>query len=235
VRVDGGWRVTGQKVWTSDARSCNRGLVTVRTDPDVPKHKGITMVVIDMASPGVMVRPLRELTGDAMFNEVFLEDVLVPDSDVIGAVNAGWTVARATLANERISIGSGDAEFCPVSLAVDALRDAGLAADAGFLRNVGRLVAEKQAMRLLSVRTAARAVTGADPGPEGGVTKLLTGEHQQRVADLLTRIAGVGLALDGDPSVQHAVLFTRGLTIAGGTSEIIRTQIAERILGLPRG
>jgi alkylation response protein AidB-like acyl-CoA dehydrogenase len=235
VRVDGGWRVTGQKVWTSDAQSCNRGLVTVRTDPDVPKHKGITMLVIDMASEGVTVRPLRELTGDAMFNEVFLDDVMVPDSDVVGAVNAGWTVARATLANERISIGSGDAEFCPVSLAVDALREAGLPADAGLLRDVGRLVAEKQAMRLLSVRTAARAVTGADPGPEGGVTKLLTGEHQQRVADLLTRIAGAGLALDGDPAVQHAVLFTRCLTIAGGTSEIIRTQIAERILGLPRG
>jgi len=235
VRMDGGWRVTGQKVWTSDAQSCNRGLVTVRTDPDVPKHKGITMLVIDMASEGVTVRPLRELTGDAMFNEVFLDDVFVPDADVVGAVNAGWTVARATLANERISIGSGDAEFCPVSLAVDALREAGLPADAGLLRDVGRLVAEKQAMRLLSVRTAARAVTGADPGPEGGVTKLLTGEHQQRVADLLTRIAGAGLVLDGDPAVQHAVLFTRCLTIAGGTSEIIRTQIAERILGLPRG
>jgi alkylation response protein AidB-like acyl-CoA dehydrogenase len=235
VRVDGGWRVSGQKVWTSDAQSCNRGLVTVRTDPDAPKHKGITMVVIDMASPGVLVRPLRELTGDAMFNEVFLDDVLVPDSGVVGAVNAGWTVARATLANERISIGSGDAEFCPVSLAVDALGEAGPRADAGFLRDVGKLVAEKQAMRLLSVRTAARAVTGAEPGPEGGVTKLLTGEHQQRVAELLTRIAGAGLALDGDPAVQHAVLFTRCLTIAGGTSEIIRTQIAERILGLPRG
>jgi 3-oxochol-4-en-24-oyl-CoA dehydrogenase len=239
VRVDGGWRVTGQKVWTSDAQSASRGLATVRTDPDAPKHKGITMLVIDMTAPGVTVRPLREITGEAMFNEVFLDDVFVPDADVVGSVNAGWTVARATLANERISIGTGEVEFCPVSLAVDALRARGDGtrdvADSSLLRDLGRLVAEKQAMRLLGVRTAARAVTGAEPGPEGSLTKLLSGEHQQRVADLLARIGGAGLALDGDPAVQYAVLFTRGLTIAGGTSEIIRTQIAERVLGLPRG
>jgi alkylation response protein AidB-like acyl-CoA dehydrogenase len=171
--------------------------------------------------------------------EVFLDDVFVPDADVVGAVNAGWTVARATLANERISIGTGEVEFCPVSLAVDMLRARGAGvrgdgADSGLLRDLGRLVAEKQAMRLLGVRAAARAVTGADPGPEGSLTKLLSGEHQQRVADLLARAGGASLALDGDPAVTHAMRFTRGLTIAGGTSEIIRTQIAERVLGLPR-
>jgi alkylation response protein AidB-like acyl-CoA dehydrogenase len=237
VAVDGGWRVSGQKVWTSDARSANRGLATVRTDPDAPKHKGITMFVIDMTAPGVTVRPLREITGEAMFNEVFLDDVFVPDRDVVGAVNAGWTVARATLANERISIGTGEVEFCPVTLAVDALRARGDAhgADSGLLRDLGRLLAEKQAMRLLGVRAAARAVTGADQGPEGSLTKLLSGEHQQRVADLLARIGGPELALDGDPTVHYAILFARGLTIAGGTSEIIRTQIAERVLALPRG
>jgi len=237
VAVDGGWQVSGQKVWTSDARSANRGLATVRTDPDAPKHKGITMFVIDMTAPGVTVRPLREITGEAMFNEVFLDDVFVPDCDVVGAVNAGWTVARATLANERISIGTGEVEFCPVTLAVDALGARGDAdgPDSGLLRDLGRLVAEKQAMRLLGVRAAARAVTGADPGPEGSLTKLLSGEHQQRVADLLARIGGPELALDGDPAAHYAILFARGLTIAGGTSEIIRTQIAERVLGLPRG
>ena len=236
TRADGGWRVSGQKVWTSDARSANRGLATVRTDPDVPKHKGISMMVIDMTAPGVTVRPLRELTGEAMFNEVFLDDVFVPDADVVGEVNAGWTVARATLANERISIGAGEVEFCPATLAVDALRARGDSEepDSGLLRDLGRLVAEKQAMRLLGVRTAALAVAGADPGPEGSLAKLLSGEHQQRVADLLARIGGPELALDGDPAVQYAILFSRGLTIAGGTSEIIRTQIAERVLGLPR-
>src|ERR1700751_740288 len=125
-----------------------------------------------------------------MFNECFLDDVFVPDADVVGAVNAGWTGARATLANERISIGAGEVEFCPVTLAVEPLRSRGDAGgpDSGLLRDLGRLVAEKQAMRLLGVRTAARAVTGADPGPEGSITKLLSGEHQQRVADLLVRI-----------------------------------------------
>ena len=236
----GGWQVTGQKVWTSDAQSCNRGFATVRTDPDAPKHQGITMVVIDMTSPGVTVRPLREITGEAMFNEVFLDDVFVPDDDVVGEVNAGWTVARATLANERISIGGG-VEVAPVTLAVEALRasdgalaDGGPHGDAGLRRDVGRLVAERQAMRLLSFRNAARAVTGADPGPEGGVTKLVSGEHQQRVADVLLRIGGPGAVLDGDRTLQYTVLFTRAMTIAGGTSEIIRTQIAERVLGLPR-
>ena len=237
VRVDGGWRVSGQKVWTSDARSANRGLATVRTDPDAPKHKGITMLVVDMTAPGVTVRPLREITGEAMFNEVFLDDVFIPDADVVGEVNAGWAVARATLANERISIGAGEVEFCPVTLAVDALRARADAdePDSGLLRELGRLVAEKQAMRLLGVRTAALAVAGADPGPEGSLAKLLSGEHQQRVAALLARIGGQELALDGDPAVHYAILFTRGLTIAGGTSEILRTQIAERVLGLPRG
>ena len=236
-RVDGGWLVTGQKVWTSDAQACNRGLATVRTDPDAPKHEGITMVVIDMTSPGVVVRPLREITGEAMFNEVFLDDVFVPVDDVVAEVNAGWTVARATLANERISIGGG-VEFAPATLAVEALRASaavgGPDGDAGLRRDVGRLVAERQAIRLLSFRNAARAVTGADPGPEGGVTKLVSGEHQQRVADVLLRIGGAGAVLDGDPALRYTVLFARALTIAGGTSEVIRTQIAERVLGLPR-
>jgi alkylation response protein AidB-like acyl-CoA dehydrogenase len=238
-RVDGGWQVTGQKVWTSAAQSCNRGLATVRTDPDAPKHKGITMVVIDMTGPGVTVRPLREITGEQMFNEVFLDNVFVPDEDVVGEVNAGWTVARATLANERISIGTGEVEFAPVTLAVEALRASACALadsgrDLGLHRDVGRLVAERQAMRLLSFRNAVRAVTGVEPGPEGSVTKLLSGEHQQRVADVLLRIGGADAVLDGDPALHYSVLFTRALTIAGGTSEVIRTQIAERVLGLPR-
>jgi len=228
-RVDGGWVVTGQKVWTSAAESCNRGLATVRTDPDVPKHAGITALVIDMTAPGVTVRPLREITGEALFNEVFFDEVFVPDSDVVGEVNAGWTVARATLGNERVSIGTGDHEFVPVTRAFDALPE-----DAGLRRDIGRLVAERQAMRLLSFRNAARAVAGGDPGPEGNITKLLSGEHQQRVADLLMRIGGPAAALDGDPALHHGVLFVRALTIAGGTSEVVRNQIAERVLGLPR-
>lgn len=228
-RTDGGWLITGQKVWTSDAQNCNRGLATVRTNTDVPKHKGITAMVIDMAAAGVTVRPLREITGESMFNEVFLDGVFVSDEDVVGEVDAGWTVARATLGNERVSIGTGEHEFVPVSRALAALPE-----DPGHRREIGHLAAERQAMRLLSFRNAARVVAGGDPGPEGNVTKLLSGEHQQRVADLLLRMGGSGAALDGDPALHSGVLFVRALTIAGGTSEVVRNQIAERVLGLPR-
>ena len=107
TRVDGGWEITGQKVWTSGAQHCQRGLATVRTNPDAPKHAGITTVVIDMQAEGVEVRPLREATGAAMFNEVFFDHVFVPDDDVVGAVDNGWKVARSTLGNERVSIGGG--------------------------------------------------------------------------------------------------------------------------------
>ncbi|MEX5637320.1 acyl-CoA dehydrogenase [Parafrankia sp. FMc2] len=228
-RTDGGWVVTGQKVWTSAAETCNRGLATVRTDSDAPKHAGITALVIDMSAPGVTVRPLREITGEASFNEVFFDEVFVPDANVVGDVNAGWTAARATLGNERVSIGTGEHEFVPITRAFDAFPD-----DSGLRRDIGRLVAERQAMWLLSFRNAARAVAGGDPGPEGNITKLLSGEHQQRVADLLMRIGGPAAALAGDPALHHGVLFVRALTIAGGTSEVVRNQIAERVLGLPR-
>jgi alkylation response protein AidB-like acyl-CoA dehydrogenase len=230
-RVEGGWVVTGQKVWTSAAEACNRGLATVRTDPDVAKHKGITALVIDLKAPGVTIRPLREITGQALFNEVFFDEVFVPDAEVVGEVNAGWTVARATLGNERVSIGTGEHEFVPVTRAVEAVR---ASVDTGLRRDVGKLVAERQAMRLLSFRNAARAVAGGDPGPEGNVTKLLSGEHQQRVAEVLMRIGGAEAVLDGDPALHYGVLFVRALTIAGGTSEVVRNQIAERVLGMPR-
>jgi 3-oxochol-4-en-24-oyl-CoA dehydrogenase len=144
-------------------------------------------------------------------------------------VNDGWTVARATLGNERVGIGGGTHDFVSVAAAVAAAP-----ADAGLRREIGHLVAERQAMRLLTFRNAARAVAGGDPGPEGNIAKLLVGEHQQRVADLLMRMGGAQAGLDGDPALHAGLLFVRALTIAGGTSEVVRNQIAERILGLPR-
>ena len=234
VRTDGGWLVTGQKVWTSDAQNCNRGLATVRTNKDAPKHAGVSMLVIDLESEGVEIRPLRDITGDATFNEVFLDNVFVPDADVVGAVDEGWKVARATLGNERVTIGGGVAEFVDLDVAVRAVADAEKATDTELLGKVGHLVAERQAMRMLSLRLAARAVSGAGPGPEGNVTKLLSGEHQQRVADLLLQVGGADGVLSGTADLHQGVLFVRGLTIAGGTSEVVRNQIAERVLGLPR-
>jgi alkylation response protein AidB-like acyl-CoA dehydrogenase len=232
VRSDGGWIVNGQKVWTSGAHESNWGLATVRTDPDAPKHAGVTTLAIDMRSPGVEVRPLRELTGETLFNEVFFSDVFVPDDDVVGEVNHGWTVARATLGNERVSIGGnkGGLELLDAPALV-GVRDA--SGDRGWDRGIGVLIAEGHAMAVLNLRQIARTLAGAGPGPEGNVSKLLSAEHAQRVTGLAMRIAGVAAVAD-DSSVAHDYLFTRCLTIAGGTSEIVRNLIGERILGLPR-
>jgi alkylation response protein AidB-like acyl-CoA dehydrogenase len=233
TRVDGGWEITGQKVWTSGAQFCQRGLATVRTDPDAPKHAGITAVVVDMQAEGVEVRPLREVTGQAMFNEVFFDKVFVPDDDVVGRVNDGWTVARSTLGNERVSIGGGSGAGFGANV-VDAFAKQGSPATAA--RDVGGFVAEGAAMRALNLRRVERAVVGGEPGPEGNVTKLLSAEHAQRSADLGRSLLGAeAVVLDGDGAmIGNALLFTRALSIAGGTSEITRNQIGERILGLPR-
>jgi hypothetical protein len=233
-RVDGGWLITGQKVWTSVAHLSHRGLATVRTDPSKPKHSGITTVVIDMHADGVEVRPLREATGNALFNEVFFDRVFVPDDDVVGKVDAGWTVARATLGNERVSIGGGSGTPGGPDI-VELYRRHG-ANDPVLERELGVLVAEKQGIQAVNLRRVERAVIGAGPGPEGNVTKLLSAEHAQRSADFSRRVIGDVIELaEGDGSIVGlTVLYARALTIAGGTSEITRNQIGERILGLPR-
>jgi alkylation response protein AidB-like acyl-CoA dehydrogenase len=239
TKTDGGWIVNGQKVWTSGAAYCNRGFATVRTDPDKPKHDGITMMVIDLHAPGVDIRPLREASGGEIFCEVFFDDVFVSDDDVVGPVDGGWKVARSTLGNERVSIGAGtgvgDGGFDLLDL-VHRYASPGGRADSAALEAVGRLLAERRAMRLLNLRSAERAVAGAEPGPEGNVAKLLSGEHTQRVAALGLRLIGpAGALAEGpDAGVQASEVFARCLTIAGGTSEIVRSQIGERLLGLPR-
>jgi len=233
VRVEGGWRVTGQKVWTSGAQDCNRGLATIRTDAAAPKHKGITAVVVDLTAPGVEIRPLREITGEALFNEVFLDNVFVPDADVVGEVNAGWLVARATLGNERISIGARSESVAPAS-ALIALLGRYAPDDAGLRREFGRLVADEQTIQLINLRQITRAVEGDDPGAEGSITKLLTSELAQRSTELALQIIGSAAADGTEPSMMHDFLLSRALTIAGGTSEIARNVIAERLLGLPR-
>ncbi|HEX7353255.1 MAG TPA: acyl-CoA dehydrogenase [Mycobacteriales bacterium] len=232
-RVDGGFLVNGQKVWTSGAQYSHLGLATVRTDPSAPKHEGITTVVIDMHATGVEVRPLREATGASMFNEVFFQDVFVPDADVVGPVNGGWKVARSTLGNERVSIGGGS--VVPLALDLASIEvDEPDARGAG--EKVGAYLAEEAAIRAINLRAAARAVAGGEPGPEGNVTKLLSAEHMQRGADLALELLGPSVTtLQGAGFlVGQVLLFSRAMTIAGGTSEITRNQIGERILGLPR-
>jgi alkylation response protein AidB-like acyl-CoA dehydrogenase len=234
-RVDGGWLVTGQKVWTSAAHLSQRGLATVRTDLTKPKHAGISTMVIDMQSDGVEIRPLREATGNSLFNEVFFDRVFVPDDDVVGAVDDGWRVARATLGNERVSIGGGSVGRAAGTDMVDLYR-LHAPKDPALHRELGTLIAERQSLRALNLRRVERAVAGAGPGPEGNVTKLVTAEHAQRASDFKRRVIGPEAALmEGvGLAVGLPVLFARALTIAGGTSEITRNQIGERILGLPR-
>jgi alkylation response protein AidB-like acyl-CoA dehydrogenase len=236
TRVEGGWKINGQKVWTSGAQYCRRGLATVRTDPDAPKHAGITTVIIDMKGAGVEVRPLRQITGDSEFNEVFFNDVFVPDEDVVGAPNSGWTVARATLGNERVSIG-GSGSFYE-GLASKLVQLAQQRADrlAGAEIRVGFYLAEDHALRLLNLRRAARSVEGAGPGPEGNVTKLKLAEHMVEGGAISAALLGPEIALLDGPGavVGRLIMGARGMAIAGGTSEVTRNQIAERILGMPR-
>ena len=235
TRVDGGWSITGQKVWTSGAHYCKRGLATVRTDFDGPKHAGITMVILDMKAPGVEVRPLRQITGGSDFNEVFFTDVFVPDEDVVGEPNAGWTVARATLGNERVSIGGGGG-IAPASAWLMHLAQTHGDRVVGSLQRVGRFLAEDHALRLLNLRRAVRSIEGAGPGPEGNITKLKLADHFHEQGAIAASLVGPDLALeDGEGALaSRAVMGARGMAIAGGTSEVARNQIAERILGMPR-
>jgi alkylation response protein AidB-like acyl-CoA dehydrogenase len=236
TRVDGGWLVNGQKVWTSGAHLSRYGFATVRTNPDVPKHDGITTMVIDMHAPGVEVRPLKMPTGNSEFNEVFFNDVFVPDDDVVGPVDGGWTVARATLGNESVSIGGGQGGMALPGDAFIAPFDAHPERLSGGAARIGKYISVHQAIAVLNLRSAHRAVAGGAPGPEGNVTKLVLSELGHDAAAISAELAGPdGAFLDGPGAMSGMlVLMHRAMSIAGGTSEIKRNQIGERILGLPR-
>jgi 3-oxochol-4-en-24-oyl-CoA dehydrogenase len=236
TRTEGGWLINGQKVWTSGAHISSFGLATVRTDPDVPKHDGITTVVIDMHAAGVEVRPLRMAPGLSEFNEVFFNDVFVPDADVVGPINGGWTVARATLGNESVSIGGGTGAMTFPGEGLVPPYDAHPDRLAGGAPRIGRYIATVMAMGQLNLRTASRAVAGGGPGPEGAVTKLVLSELGLDASGILAELAGTDLLYMDEPRQLpgYMVLMQRAMTIAGGTSEIKRNQIAERLLGLPR-
>jgi alkylation response protein AidB-like acyl-CoA dehydrogenase len=235
-RVDGGWRLTGQKVWTSMAKQAQWGICLARTNPTAPKHQGITYFIVDMGSAGLDVRPLRELTGAALFNEVFFDSVFVPDDCVIGEVDDGWRMARMTLANERVSMSSGSTFGIGVE---SLLRLAGKLGDAvtpSEEARLGALLAEAQSLRLMTHRSTLLSLAGSDPGSGASLRKLLGAEHEQRVQELgLAMLGPEGATLEGRAGrwVQ-GLLATRCLTIAGGTSEVQRNVIAERVLGLPR-
>ena len=236
TRVDGGWLINGQKVWTSGAHVAGMGFATVRTDPDKPKHQGITTVVIDMNAPGVEVRPLKMTTGNSEFNEVFFDDVFVPDDDVVGPVDGGWTVARATLGNESVSIGGGQGAMTFPAEHLGRMHAAHPERLPGGAERIGRYAATMHAMAMLNLRSAHRAVSGAEPGPEGAITKLVLSEVGHEAAAMVAALSGPDVAfIDGVGAITSGlILMHRGMSIAGGTSEIKRNQIGERILGLPR-
>jgi 3-oxochol-4-en-24-oyl-CoA dehydrogenase len=230
VRADGGWQLTGQKVWTSAAQKARWGVCLARTDPDAPKHKGITYFLLDMTSPGIEIRPLREITGDSLFNEVFLDNVFVPDEMVVGTVNDGWRLARTTLANERIAMASGTALGNPMEELLKVLAETDL--DAADQDRLGRLIVTAATGALLDQRIAQLAVGGQDPGAVSSVRKLIGVRYRQALAEYTMDVS------EGGGLVQNRAVFdflnTRCLTIAGGTEQILLTVAAERLLGLPR-
>ena len=244
TRHDGGWVLTGQKVWTSIAMRADWGICLARSDPDAEKHEGITYFIVDMHAEGIEVRPLREITGAAMFNEVFFTDVFVPDDCVVGPVNGGWRLARTTLANERVSMASGATWGFGIEGILKGIQagdggdddGSGASAHAVVLDGVGSLLAEAQSLALLGARTTLRSVSGVEPGPEASVRKLLGAEHEQRLQEFgLMRLGARSATTEGDAGRwSQGFLSARCLTIAGGTSEVQRNVIGERILGLPR-
>jgi len=232
-RADGGWRLSGQKVWTSLAKHAAWAICIARTDPDAPRHDGITYFLVDMASPGITVRPLKEMTGDSLFNEVFLDDVFVPDDLVVGAVNGGWKVARTTLANERVSLSQSWTFGCGAADLLEVVAGLGEGPDAALLERTGRLVSEGHAIDLLGVRATLKRLSGTEPGATGSVRKVLGMRYAQRIADECWALSGSEGAVYGT-RWSRAVLFTRALTIGGGTTDVQLNIIGERLLGLPR-
>jgi alkylation response protein AidB-like acyl-CoA dehydrogenase len=230
VRTDGGWLLTGQKVWTSAGHKAHWGVCLARTDPDAPKHKGITYFLVDMKTPGIVIRPLREITGDELFNEVFFDDVFVPEEMVVGEVNDGWRLARTTLANERVAMAHGTALGNPMEELLRTVATAEL--DVGEQDRLGELIRSAQAGSLLDQRIAQLAVGGQDPGAESSARKLIGVRYRQALSEFRMELSeGAGVV---ENKTVHDFLNTRCLTIAGGTEQILLTLAGERLLGLPR-
>lgn len=239
---DGSWRINGQKVWTTFAQHSAYGILLARTDPAAAKHRGLTMFVVDMRAPGVTVVPLRQMNGASEFNEVFLDDVVIPDSERLGAVNDGWRVALTTLMNERLAVGGGGTEL---GVRVEPLvrhaaeRLPGLPAEAQVLARqaLGRVIVESLAAQYTGYRRLTMIARGETPGPEASAGKLSAVRAARAGADLGVRLLGeeavYGRTLDGDWRWAVAQASLPGVAIAGGTDEILRNILGERILGLP--
>ncbi|MBA2948756.1 acyl-CoA dehydrogenase [Streptomyces himalayensis] len=231
--ADGRWRINGQKVWTSAAHRADYGILLARTNPEAPKHKGLTYFVVDMKrTDGIGIRPLKEITGESMFNEVWFDDVLLPADAVVGAVDEGWKVARNTLGNERVHM----ADQLTFDTGLEALIARAADLDGAGRARIGALMAEAHALACIGLRTTLQQVSGVEPGAGASVRKLVQTAHQQKVAELALELLGpAGAVREGaGERAVHGFLLSRCLTIAGGTTQVQLNVVAERILGLPR-
>ena len=233
--ADGGWLLNGQKVWTSYAQYSRWGIALVRTDADAPKHRGISYVVVDMTAPGIEIRPLVQITGEAEFNEVFFDDVFVPSEHLIGGLNQGWAVANTTLAHER-GTSFPFKEQVVHEVYLDELfalaSERGRLDDIEIIDALAQSFVELRLLRLNNWQTLSRLAHGIAPGPESSVTKLVWTEMTQRMAETALAILGPDAPLSGPWSRQW--LWSKAASIAGGTSEVQRSIIGDRMLGLPR-
>ena len=245
VRDGDEWVVNGQKVWTTIAQFASFGMLLARTDPDVPKHEGLSYFIVDMKAAGVEVRPLKQLTGSSEFNEVFFTDVRVPDANRVGAVGDGWRCARTTLMNERVALAGISLD--PVSFVGGVRRDPWTAfleavpdrSDPGVRQRLAQIYIESEVKEITAFRANSARMRGQQPGPEGAVNKVFNAEFNQRRSSLAIDANGMHAVAwmpddKGAESMAHTFLRARANTIEGGTSEVLRSQMAERILGLPR-
>jgi alkylation response protein AidB-like acyl-CoA dehydrogenase len=231
------WVINGQKVWTSGAQYADFGEIICRTNPDAEKHKGITAFIVDMKAPGVTIKPLKQMNGGAAFNEVFFDDVRVPHENVIGDVNEGWTVAITTLMNERVAIGSGGGGGSRNSVhdLIEFARRRGVEDDPVVRQGLADLYAKSRIQRFLSMRTLTAASKGRVPGPEGSIGKLFGAQVMTQLGELALAIAGPsGMArVDDDYRWHQPLLGAPAAHIAGGSDEVMKNIIGERVLGLP--
>jgi alkylation response protein AidB-like acyl-CoA dehydrogenase len=234
VQENGGWRVTGQKVWTTFAHEAKWCMLLARSDPDAPKHKGLTYFILDMDQDAVDVRPLRQITGEAEFNEIFIEDARVPEENVVGGVGNGWMVGITTLMHERAGLGAASAVSLRRELdeLIALIRERGLSEDPVIRDRVARLQISAEALRLGGLRTLTQTMRTGIPGPEGSLAKWQWAEANQELTELATEVLGSeGLERNG---WSYRFLRARANSIEGGTTEVMKNIIAERVLGLPR-
>lgn len=231
--TDEGWSLTGQKVWTTNAHFASYGLLLARTDPDVPKHKGLTMFIVPMDAPGVTVRGLRQISGEAEFNEVFLDDVKLGADGVVGGVGNGWGTALTVLMFERLTIGFGSASFgSPDSLAATLAADPDARADSATRQRLGHVITEMLAVRFNGYRALTALSRGQTPGPEAGLAKVTMVNAAVAATDLAADVIGPE-ALEASSEWSYLISFLPGLKSAGGTEQVLRNTIGERVLGLP--